>query len=108
MLSYKFKKDLGLLVCLCVTAAIACTVSALGAGAIALAYMIPGFVVSLLGIYFSYPMVHLGHRWYLYWNARSYTDTEPSELSIISAKAGFWLLYVTFLIFALVFFARGN
>ena len=89
----KKKKDLSLLILLCVTAVIGLINMIFnGNKELIVSYLICMSVIPVM--YFNYSLCKFENRWENYWKEKNPGSGEPTELRLMIAKIGEWIIII--------------
>lgn len=98
----KKKKDIRLVLALCVTAVLGALNMVIHRHFALLACYIPIMLLSIPLLYFNYSVAKIANRKYSFFNERNRGDGEPSDFRLAVNKTVFWGLYIVALILALL------
>ena len=97
----KKKKDLSLLAVLCITAVVGLiNIIFNGNKELIVPYVICMSIIPVM--YFNYSLCKWENRWENYWKEKNPGTGEPTELRLMLAKIGEWMVFVLGLIIALI------
>ncbi len=97
----KKKKDIKLLIFLCITAVVGLINLILNGNRVLIfAYVVAMSIIPV--IYFNYSLCKWENRWENRWKEKNPGTGEPSELRLSVAKIGEWIIFVIGLILALI------